>query len=214
MVSAGYGRVMELSFDTGVQVIGAAAGVLATYYAYRQFRLSLANQQQQSGPGDRQGFTCKGYNNPMMIGVAVMVGAIGVYVIIGLAPDRGTPTADLLLGMGVMFLAAFFYDWETAPYRVELDEQAFTVKRSYRQPKAWQISWDRIDHIAIRCNYSDQRLVVAILPEGGGFAPGIPQSRYAADYGGYVMCELRETEPSEEAFIAALRLRSGKEVAR
>lgn len=56
--------------------------------------------------------------------------------------------------------------------------------------------------------------MVAVLPEGGGFAPGIPQSRYGADFGGYVMCELRETEPSEEAFVAALCLRSGKEVAR
>ena len=53
--STGYGRVMTLSFDTGVQVVGAVAGVVATYYAYRQFRLSHASQQRQSGSGtDRQ----------------------------------------------------------------------------------------------------------------------------------------------------------------
>ena len=148
-----------------------------------------------------------------MIGAAVLTGAIGAYVMIWLAPSRGTSTADLLLGMGMVFLAVIFYEWETTPYRVELDEHAFTVKRSYRSPNAWQIPWDRIDHVAVKCNYSDERLVVAVLPEGGGFASGIPQSRYAANFGGYVMCELRETEPGEEALIAALRRYSGKEVA-
>jgi hypothetical protein len=164
-----------------------------------------------------QSFICESHLDKEAAAFAGMFGVLAAMVIIlGLAEQDSTPRADLYfrvgLGIAMGFVAVSLLGKAEAPFRATLDDHGFTVSRDYRRPRELRVTWERIDHIAVRTDRSGRRRIVAVLPPGGGFIAGVGQRHYSKAEGGYVMCDLRAVAPSEEAFREALRRYSGSDI--
>ncbi|GAA2136861.1 hypothetical protein [Glycomyces algeriensis] len=211
---------MEANLDTGLQVIGVAAAVAGTYFAYRQYRLSRHARPVRGTvgeDGDVEHFACLPYPQVGDVVFGYLMGAFGCGIALLAVFDRdldGTPEFYfwILLGLGFVLAAVGLLEGDKAPFRIELTEREFTVRRRFPNTHFVAVPWANVDHIAVVTSPEGHRQVVVRLPKGGGFAPGMPGDFYSTQVGGYIMCEMKGAEPTEAAFLAALRRYTGTDV--
>jgi hypothetical protein len=203
-----------------LQVAGVVAGVAGAWYAFKQYRLAT-NSKREDAQGTASGvqtFTCARYTDEVSIYVAIVAAVPGLPGMIWVTMAEGDFNGPgHRIGSGLIFgafilLSVFAFDRSQSPFTVELSDQHFAVHQSHGRPREFRIPWHKIDHFVFSPESSAKRKVIAVLPEGHGYLPELPQDRYSKQHGGYEMCDLREVRPSEEALRKAITRCSGLEI--
>ncbi|MFG3341336.1 hypothetical protein [Glycomyces sp. NPDC048151] len=116
---------METGLDTGLQMIGTAAAVAGTYFAYRQYRLSRDARPTGRAAGEEDGnvehFACLPYPQVGDLFYGYLMAAFGIGMMVWTLLDRDP----------------------------ELSAREFTVRRRFPNTHFVRVPWANIDHIAI-----------------------------------------------------------------